>query len=105
MWRRNFYGYRPDWYRLKQDIMKRLRLNTSTGLIGMVMGIAGIMLLTTLVMGFAKVYRNMFLWVSGSRVNEVYWESIRFGLQAGVFLLLFCGSVIIYFIVKGNSRR
>lgn len=90
---------------MKRDILRRWPLDTPTGVVGILTLISGILLLIVLGDGIAHVFRGFVPWVSGSRVGEIYWQSVGFGIKISFIFLLFSGSLITFFLLKFFERR
>ena len=88
----------------RRDIIRRLRLDTPTGIMRVVTGISALLLFIALANGMSQIFRAFLPWVSGSRVGEVYWQSIGFGITTSFLFLIFSGSLIIYFVLKFSGR-
>jgi hypothetical protein len=67
--------------------------------------ISGLLLLIVLGDGVAHAFRAFIPWVSGSRVGEVYWQSVSFGIKTSFMFLLFSGSLILFILLKFSERR
>lgn len=105
MWRRWIRDLSVELHWMKRDILRRWRLDTPTGVLGILALISGLLLFIVIGGGFAKVFRMFVPWVSGSRVGEVYWQSIGFGIKTSFLFLIFSGSLIIFFLLKFLERR
>lgn len=90
---------------MKRDLIRRWRLDTPVGVMGILLLISAGLLLVVIGGGFAYIFRSFVPWVSGSRVGEVYWYSLGFGLKVSFLFLLFIGSLIIFVILKLGERR
>ncbi|MDR3270675.1 MAG: hypothetical protein LBT32_04100 [Peptococcaceae bacterium] len=102
MARRNWKYIANDLYWLKQDIIRRFRLDTPDGFWGTITLITGLALLGTLTVGLAKIFRAFIPWVHGTYVDSVYWQSIRFGLAAGFLLIVF---ILVSILFVFNRRQ
>ena len=105
MWRKWIRDINIDLHWMWRNIIRRWRLDTSTGFIGILTLISGILLFIVIGSGMAKIFRSFVPWVSGSRVGEVYWYSIGFGIMTSLVFLIFCASLIIFFLLKSSGRR
>lgn len=105
MWRRwiRIFSIELQW--MKRDIIRRWRLDTPIGLMGILLLISSVLLFVVIGGGFAYIFRSFVPWVSGSRVGEVYWYSLAFGIKASFLFLLFIGSLIMIFLLKLAERR
>lgn len=105
MWQRwiRMFGMELQW--IKRDIIRRWRLDTPTGVLGILLLVSAVLLLGVIGAGFAYIFRSFAPWVSGARVGEMYWYSIGFGLKASCLFILFVGSLIMYCLFKLSERR
>jgi len=90
---------------MKRDIIRHWRLDTPTGVMGILLLISAVLFFVVIGGGFAYIFRSFVPWVSGSRVGEVYWYSLGFGIKASFLFLLFIGSLIMFFLLKLSDRR
>jgi len=72
---------------------------------GIITLISGLLLFVVIGNGVSQIYRSFVPWVSGSRVGEVYWQSIGFGIKTSFIFLIFSGSLIVFFVLKLSERR
>lgn len=105
MWRRWISDLSVELHWIKRDIIRRWRLDTAMGVMGILTLISGLLLFVVIGDGMAYIFRSFTPWVYGSHVGEVYWQSIRFGLKASFIFLIFSGSLIILFLLKFSERR
>lgn len=89
----------------RRNIIRRWRLDTPTGVMGILTLISGVLLFVVVGNGISQIFRSFVPWVSGSRVGEVYWQSIGFGIKTSFIFLIFSGSLIIFFLLKLSGRR
>lgn len=90
---------------LKKDLIRRWRLDTPTGIMGIIAVISGLVLLIFMVQGIAMVIRGAIPWVAGSKVSAIYWTSLGYAIKATLAFLAFSTSVIIFFLLKLFYRR
>lgn len=105
MWRRLISDLGVELHWMKRDIIRRWGLDTSTGVMGILTLISGLLLFAAIGDGVAHIFRSYVPLVSGSRVGEVYWQSIGFGLKTSFIFLIFSGSLIVLFLLKVSNRR
>ena len=105
MWGRWIKDLSVELYWLRRNIIRRWRLDTPTGIMGMLTLISGLLLFVVIGNGISQIFRSFVPWVSGSRVGEVYWQSIGFGIKTSFIFLIFSGSLIIFFLLKLSGRR
>ena len=105
MWRKWIRELKLELHWTKRNIIRRWRLDTPLGVMGIVMITSALLLLIVLGNGVSQIFRAFLPWVSGSRVGEVYWQSIGFGIKTSFLFLIFSGSLIIYVILKFSVRR
>ncbi|MDA8223698.1 hypothetical protein [Desulfosporosinus sp.] len=105
MWSRRIRMFNTELEWMKRDIIRRWHLDTPTGVMGILLLISALLLFVVIGGGFAYIFRSFVPWVSGSRVGEVYWYSLGFGIKASFLFLLFIGSLIMFFLLKLNERR
>lgn len=105
MWRRWIRDLSVELYWIRRNIIRRWRLDTPTGIMGILTLISGVLLFVLIGSGISQIFRSFVPWVSGSRVGEVYWQSIGFGIKTSFIFLIFSGSLIIFFLLKLSGRR
>jgi len=105
MWRRWLRDLRLELHWKKRNVIRRWRLDTPTGVMGIITLISALLLFVVIGNGISQIFRSFVPWVSGSRVGEVYWQSIRFGFMTSFVFLVFSGSLIIFFLLKLSRRR
>lgn len=105
MWRKRAreFGLELEW--MKRDIIRRWRLDTPTGVMGILLIVSTVLLFVVVSGGIAYIFRSFVPWVSGARVGEVYWYSLGLGLKVSFLFLLFMGSLVMFFLLKLNERR
>jgi len=96
---------RIEFYWMKKEMVRRWHLDTPVGVMGIIALLSGIALFMLIGQGIAKVIRGAIPWVAGSTVGAVYWSSIGFALKASFIFLLFCSSLIFFFLLKMYYRR
>jgi hypothetical protein len=92
-------------YWLRKEIVRRWRLDTPVGVVGIIALVSGIALFMVTVQGIAKIIRGAIPWVAGHTVGTLYWSSLGFALKASFVFILFCSSLIFYFLLKMNYRK
>lgn len=105
MWRRWIRDLSVELHWTRRNIIRRWRLDTPTGVMGILTLISGLLLFVVIGNGISQIFRSFVPWVSGSRVGEVYWQSIGFGIKTSFIFLIFSGSLIIFFLLKLSGRR
>ena len=105
MWRRWMRDLSVEFHWAKRDIIRRWHLDTPAGTVGILTLFSGISLLIVVGDGIAQAFRLFIPWVSGSRVGDVYWQSVGFGLKTSFMFLMFSGSLIIYLFLKFSERK
>jgi len=105
MWRRWIRDLSLEFHWAKRDIIRRWRMDTPAGTVGILTLISGLLLLVVIGDGIAHAFRAFIPWISGSRVGEVYWQSIGFGMKTSFMFLLFSGSLILFIVLKFSERR
>jgi len=105
MWRRWTRNLIVELHWMKRNIIRRWRLDTPTRIVGILTLISGLLLFIVIGNGISQIYRSYVPWVSGSRVGEVYWQSIGFGVKTSFIFLIFSASLIIFFVLKVFERR
>lgn len=89
---------------MKRKLIQRWRMDTPSGIMGIIVVISGIVLFVFMVQGVAMVIRGAMPWVAGSKVSSIYWSSLGYALKAALAFLVFCTSVIIFFLIKLFNR-
>ncbi len=105
MWRRWIRDLSIELHWMKRNIMRRWRLDTPTVVMGIIAIISGVLLFIVIGNGISQIFRSFVPWVSGSRVGEVYWQSIGFGIKTSFIFLCFSSSFIIFILLKLSRRR
>lgn len=105
MWHRFVRELMIELYWMKKEMIRRWHLDTPVGVVGIIALLSGAALFMIIGQGIAKVIRGAIPWVAGSTVGAVYWSSIGFALKASFIFLLFCSSLIIFFLLKTYYRR
>lgn len=105
MWRRWLSDLGVELHWMKRNIIRRWRLDTSTGVMGILTLISGVLLFILIGDGIAHIFRSFVPMVSGSRVGEIYWQSIGFGIKISFIFMIFSGSLIILLLLKFFERR
>ncbi|KGP75968.1 hypothetical protein JT05_07400 [Desulfosporosinus sp. Tol-M] len=105
MWGRWIRDLSVELHWMGRNIIRRWRLDTPTGVMGILTLISGVFLFVVIGNGISQIFRSFVPWVSGSRVGEVYWQSIGFGIKTSLIFLIFSGSLIIFFLLKLSGRR
>ena len=105
MWRRWIIDLSIKLYWMRRDMIHQWRLDTPSGTVGILTLISGILLLIGIGDAIAHAFRAVIPWVSGSRLGEVYWQSIGFGIKTSFLLLLFIASLVLYILLKLSERQ
>lgn len=105
MWRRWVNAMYIEFHWWKRDLIRRWRLDTPIGMSGILVITSGILLLLVLGDGVAHIFRAFVPWVSGSRIGDVYWQSISFGIKTSLTFMVFCASLIAFIIFKFSERK
>ena len=105
MWGRVIRNLRIELYWMRRNIIRRWRLDTPIEVMGILTIISAILLIVVIGNGISQIFRSYVPWVSGSRVGEVYWQSIGFGIKTSLIFLIFSGSLIILCLHKLFGRR
>lgn len=90
---------------MKRNLVRRWQLDTPTGIMGMLVVISALSLFVVIGSGIARIFRSLVPWVSGSRVEEIYWYSISFGIKTSLLFVIFSASLIIFFLHKISGRN
>jgi len=105
MWKRWLRELSLELHWTRRNIIRRWKLDTPTRITGIVTTILALLLFVVIANGVSQIFRAFLPWVSGSRVGEVYWQSIGFGIKTSFLFLVFCVSLIIFFILKFSGLR
>ena len=105
MWRRWIRDLSIELHRIRRNFNRRWRLDTPTRVMGILTLILGILLFVIIGNGISQIFRSFVPWVHGSRVGEVYWQSIGFGIKTSFIFLVFISSLILFFLLKFPRRR
>lgn len=105
MWYRLVRDMSMRLYRVKHDLTRRWRLDTPAGSVGILTLMSGLLLLVVIEDGIANAFRAFIPWVYGSRIGEVYWQSIGFGIKFSFIFLLFSSLLILFILLKFSERR
>jgi hypothetical protein len=104
MWYRIFREIMMEFYWIKKDIIRRWRLDTPVGVMGIIAIVSGITLSIFICQVVAKIIRGAIPWVAGSTVGALYWSSIGLALKVSFIFIIFCSSLILYFLLKIYNR-
>ena len=105
MLRRLLFELKREIYWLKKDIVRRWRLDTPIGVVGIIVLVSALALFGFVFQGVVTIIRASIPWVKGSTVGTLYWSSLTFALKFSFVFVLFCGSLILFFVLKIHSRR
>lgn len=105
MWERLIRDLRIELHWLRRNIMRRWQWDTPTVVMGILTFITGVLLFVVIGNGISQIFRAFVPWVSGSRVGDVYWQSIGFGIKTSFIFLIFSASLIIFILLKLSRRR
>ncbi|KLU63536.1 hypothetical protein CEB3_c00850 [Peptococcaceae bacterium CEB3] len=94
-----------EWFWLKKKIVRKWRLDTPVGVLGILIPLVGFLLFAILAQGLSDFFRIAIPWVSGGNISTVYWQSIGFGIKASFLFLLFVVIIVAYTILKIMERR
>lgn len=92
-------------YWIKKELIRRWRMDTPAGIMGIIAVISGLVLFIIMVQGIALIIRGAIPWVTGSKVSAIYWSSLGYALKAALAFLVFCTSIIIFILLKIFYRR
>lgn len=105
MWRRWIRDLSIELHWMRRNIIRRWRLDTPAVLMGIITLISGLVLFIVIGNGISQIFRSFVPWVSGSRVGEVYWQSIGFGIKTSFIFLCFIASLITFILLKLSRRH
>lgn len=105
MWRKWLRDIEVEWHWLKRDLVRRWGLDTPVGIVGILAVISGLLFIIIVGEAVANIFRSMLPWLSGTRVSEIYWESLGLGFKISSLFLLFSGSLILFVLLKYFNRR
>ena len=106
MWERIRRELLIEYYWWKRHSVKKRRLDSPLGVMGILFIASGIFLLIIIGQALAAIFRNMIPLVSGTQVAGTYWSSVFFALKISLVLLVFIISMIVmlYFKLSRNRR-
>ena len=105
MWSRWSRDIKAELLWMKRNFVRRWQLDTPTGIMGMLVIISALLLFVVIGSGIARIFRSFVPWVSGTRVEEIYWYSISFGLKTSFLFIILSASLIIFFLRKFSERH
>jgi len=105
MWHRIWRDLKIELYWMKKHLKRRWHLDTPVGVMGIIAILSGLALFVIIGQGLATMFRGAMPWVNGTNVSVVYWSSIWFAIKAGFVFLLFCSSLVFFFLFKMYYRR
>ena len=105
MWSKWMRDLNVEFQWLKRNLVRRWKLDTPTGVMGILVIISALLLFTVIGSGIARIFRSLVPWVSGSRVEEIYWYSISFGIKVSFLFIIFSASLIVFFLHKFSERH
>lgn len=89
----------------KRDLLRRWKLDTTTGIAGILAIISTLLLFIVIANGVARIFRSFVPWVSGPRAGEIYWYSISFGMKASVLFIILIISLFVILVHKFSQRH
>ncbi|MFZ3101162.1 MAG: hypothetical protein WA131_10240 [Desulfitobacteriaceae bacterium] len=105
MLRRIFRELFIELYWVKKEILRRWKLDTPTGVMGILAIISGLALLVIIAQGATAIFQAFIPYVSGSRIGQTYWSSVSFGIKVSLTFLLFFMSFVLFLMLKFFRRR
>jgi len=98
MWKRIRRELLIEYYWWKRHSVKKWSLDSPLGIMGILLIIAGIIIMIIIGQAFATIFRSMIPVVGGNQVAGVYWSSISLAIKFSLALFIFfiCIVVIIY---------
>lgn len=89
----------------KRELVRRWKLDTATGVAGILVIISTLLLFIVIAGGIARIFRSFVPWVAGSRAGEIYWYSIGFGIKTSLLFIILIISLIVFLVHKFSQRR
>jgi len=105
MWERIRRELLMEYYWWKRHAVKKWRLDSPLGVMGILFIVSGIFLMIIIGQAFAAVFRNLIPLVAGTQVAGVYWSSILFALKISLVFITFFISLIVLLFLKFFGRR
>lgn len=105
MWRRYIRNLSIEFRWMKRDFSRRWKFNKPISVVGILTLISGIILLFVIGSGISNIFRAYIPWVSGSRMGEVYWQSIGFGIKTSLTFLIFIILLVSFLLLNFTKRR
>ncbi len=98
MWKRIRRELLIEYYWWKRHSVKKWSLDSPLGIMGILLIIAGVIIMIIIGQAFATIFRSMIPVVGGNQVAGVYWSSISLAIKFSLALFIFfiCIVVIIY---------
>jgi len=105
MWQRIRRELLIEYYWWRRHSRKKRYLDSSLGLMGILIIISGIAVMVFIGQAIAVIFRNMIPFVGGAQIAGVYWYSVTFALKMCLALLILFVSIIGFLIFKFARNR
>lgn len=105
MWERIRRELLIEYYWWKRHNVKKWRLDSPLGVLGILLITSGIILMVIIGQAFAALFRNMMPIVSGTQVAGAYWSSVIFALKFSIFLIIFIVLIVLFLFLKLVRKR
>lgn len=105
MWKRIRRELLVEYYWWKRHAVKKRRLDSPLGVMGILLITSGIFLMIIIGQAFAAMFRNMMPLVSGTQVAGAYWSSVLFALKFSLVLMAFIVFIIVFLYLKFSGRK
>jgi len=105
MWQRIRRELLIEYYWWKRHSVKKWRMDSPSGIMGILFISSGIILMIIIGQAFAFIFRSMVPMVSGYQAAGVYWSSVVIALKFSIGLIIFFSLIILFIFIKFFKRR
>jgi len=105
MWKRIRRELLIEYYWWKRHSVKKWSLDSPLGIMGILLIIAGIIIMIIIGQAFATIFRSMIPVVGGNQVAGVYWSSISLAIKFSLALFIFFSCIVVIIYLKFLRRK
>ena len=105
MWKRIRRELLIEYYWWKRHSVKKWSLDSPLGIMGILLIIAGVIIMIIIGQAFATIFRSMIPVVGGNQVAGVYWSSISLAIKFSLALFIFFSCIVVIIYLKFLRRK
>ncbi|UWG97759.1 hypothetical protein LPY66_02715 [Dehalobacter sp. DCM] len=105
MWERIRRELLVEYYWWRRQNIKKKRLDSPAGIMGILLIGAGIFLMILFAQGIAALLRSIIPVVNGTQIAGAYWSSVFLAIKISLGLIILLVGVVFYIIFKVFGRR